>query len=153
MRLIIRLPVLFLAALGCGSAGPTENPACQASPASYHTYETAAELEGLLIGRWQRCIAPQVPGEDVGVEFTADGHWYPLTHAPDGAAIRRTGVDYGGQWKYIPSGSTNPISGQTAARAEFLIDEVTTSPPRFTDDPRQLRITFSPVLSIYLPLP
>ena len=50
----------------------------------------------VLVRRWKRCIAPQIPGEDIGVEFTAGGHYYPLTSGPDGSVVRRTGVDYEG---------------------------------------------------------
>jgi hypothetical protein len=34
----------------------------------------------------------------------------------------------------------------------MLLSSVLTDAPKFTNDPRQLRITFSPVLSRYLPL-
>ncbi len=131
---------------------PTADPNCSVSPASFQAYATEAELEPLLVRRWKRCIAPQIPGEDIGVEFTADGHYYPLTNGPDGSVVRRTGVDYEGTWKYFPVGSTDPFFGGTTTRAEMLLSGVLTDAPQFTNDPRQLRITFSPVLSKYLPL-
>ena len=131
---------------------PTADPNCGVSPASYQAYFTEADLEPLLVRRWKRCIAPQIAGEDIGVEFTADGHYYPLTSSPDGSVVRRTGVDYEGTWKYFPVGSTDPFFGGTTTRAEMLLSGVLTDAPKFTNDPRQLRITFSPVLSRYLPL-
>src|SRR4051794_40476867 len=63
-----------------GGAPPIEEAvpaACTQSPAAYETYSTAEELNALLVGRWRRCIAPQIAGEDVGVEFTEDGKVYP----------------------------------------------------------------------------
>jgi hypothetical protein len=131
---------------------PSADPSCSVSPGSYQDYATEADLEGLLVRRWKRCVAPQIPGEDVGVEFTADGHYYPLTTSPDGSVVRRTGVDYEGTWQYFPVGSTDPFFGETTTRAEMLLGSVLTDAPKFTNDPRQLRITFSPVLSRYLPL-
>ncbi len=131
---------------------PTADPNCSVSPASYQAYTTEADLESLLVRRWKRCIAPQLMGEDVGVEFTADGHYYPLTNGPGGSVVRRTGVDYEGTWKYFPVGSTDPFFGGTTTRAEMLLGAVLTDAPTFTNDPRQLRILFSPVLSKYLPL-
>jgi hypothetical protein len=131
---------------------PTADPSCGVSPASYQAYATEADLETLLVRRWKRCIAPQFPGEDVGVEFTADGHYYPLTNGPDGSVVRRTGVDYEGTWTYIPVGATDPFFGNTTTRAEMLLGGVLTDAPKFTNDPRQLRIMFSPVPGKYLPL-
>jgi hypothetical protein len=131
---------------------PAADPNCSLSPASYQDYVTEADLEALLVRRWKRCVAPQIAGEDIGVEFTADGHYYPLTSSPDGSVVRRTGVDYEGTWQYFPVGSTDPFFGGTTTRAEMLLSGVLTDAPKFTNDPRQLRITFSPVLSRYLPL-
>src|SRR5882724_10291265 len=48
---------------------PTTAPDCQTSPLSYQAYTTETELDALLVGRWRRCKAPQIAGEDVGVEF------------------------------------------------------------------------------------
>jgi hypothetical protein len=135
---------------GAGSAAGGENRDCDVSPPSFVQYQSEEELQRLLVGRWQRCVAPQVAGEDVGVEFTADHRWYPLTRV-DGAVVRRTGVDYGGEWRYLPPGEPNLISHQPDPRGQFVITAIT-DPPRFTDNPRQLRVTFSPVLSIYIPL-
>jgi hypothetical protein len=131
---------------------PTNHVDCQASPASYADYSTPAGLSELLIGRWRRCIAPQVKGEDVGVEFAGDGRWYALTWDDSHRVVRRSGIDYGGTWSYGPPGSTAPHFNTPFEAGYFSIGEVITSPPRFTNDPRQLRITFSPVLGIYLPM-
>jgi hypothetical protein len=49
-------------------------------------------------------------------------------------------------------GATDPFFGGTTTRAEMLLGGVLTDAPKFTNDPRQLRITFSPVLGKYLPL-
>jgi hypothetical protein len=159
--------LLALALLGCGentglsplpgeegslgSTGMTADHDCNVSPASFVAYETEQELQALLVGRWMRCKAPQVKGEDIGVEFTPDHRWYPLTRDGGGAIVRRTGVDYGGEWKYLPPGERNLISGQPDSRGQFVITAIT-DPPQFTDNPRQLRVLFSPVQSIYVPL-
>jgi hypothetical protein len=157
-------PALFaLALVGCGeipgggdplpggiSSDGTAQHDCDVSPASFVSYESEGELQALLVGRWQRCKAPQVKGEDVGVEFTADHRWYPLTRR-DGVIVRQTGVDYGGEWKYLPPGEKSIISGAPDPRGQFVLTAIT-DPPQFTSDPRQLRVLFSPVLSVYVPL-
>ena len=147
------------AASGASSGGasnrwsdPTSDPDCSVSPASLQTYSTLQELDQLLVGQWRRCIAPQIPGEDIGVEFTADGKYYPLTSNEAQEVVRRTGVDYEGTWEYTPAGAEDPISHQPATRALIQLSGVTTDAPQFTNDPRQLRIFFSPVPGKYLPL-
>lgn len=126
--------------------------ACSANPAAYETYSTADELEALLVGQWRRCLAPQISGEDVGVEFTEDGKIYPLTTDDTLQVVRRTGVDYEKTWVYIPPGEEDPISHQPSTRGIIKLDEVYTDAPKFTLDPRQMRILFSPALSRYIPL-
>ncbi|HEX5098834.1 MAG TPA: hypothetical protein VFV94_05010, partial [Polyangiaceae bacterium] len=114
--------------------------ACSTFPAHYAAYTNPDELRALLVGRWQRCSAPQLPGEDVGVEFT-DDHYYPLTRDESGRVIRLAGVANEYQWNYVP------VEG-----GYFILDSVQTSLPKITDEPRQLRVLFSPVPSRYVPL-
>jgi len=114
--------------------------ACSTSPARNAAYANPDELRALLVGRWQRCSAPQVPGEEVGVEFT-DDHYYPLVRDESGEVIRLPGVDYEYAWNYVPT-----------ERGYFIVDSVQTSPPQITEEPRQLRVLFSPVPSKYIPL-
>jgi hypothetical protein len=131
---------------------PTTADDCKASPLSYQTYSNEAELDTLLVGRWRRCKAPQIAGEDVGVEFTADGNFYALTFNAAHEVVRQVGIDYGGQWTYLPVGTVTPISPKPITRAEFLLQGGYTDAPQFTNGPRQMRILFSPVLGIYVPL-
>jgi hypothetical protein len=166
-------PHVSLGELGNGGAGPTDSmsgagtgndplavswtdpttaPDCQTSPLSDHAYTTESELDALLVGRWRRCKAAQIAGEDVGVEFTADGNFYALTFNAAHEVVRQVGIDYGGQWTYLPVGTVTPISHSGITSPQLILQGVYTDPPRFTDDPRQMRILFSPVLSVYVPL-
>jgi YD repeat-containing protein len=86
------------------------------------------------------------------VEFTPDGRYHALTRDAAGNVIRRVGIDYGGTWEYFPPGSRHPISGLPSAEGYLVLDQVITNPPTFTNDPRQMRILFSPVPSRYIPL-
>ncbi len=131
---------------------PTAAPGCAGSPASLVTYSTADELNAMLIGQWRRCLAPQIPGEDVGVEFADDGNYYPLTFDSTHHVVRRTGIDYAGSWVYYPPGSVTPLDTAPSEQAIMELSGVFTSPPQFTVDPQQMRITFSPFLSKYVPL-
>jgi hypothetical protein len=142
---------------GSGGGGATGSPqndlsTCQADPARAVTYTTLEQLDTLLVRRWQRCLAPQLDGEDVGVEFTADGHYYPLTRDAANAVVRLDGVRHTGTWAYYPAGSVSPISHQPSATAWIELTGVGTSPPSFTEEPVQMGILFSPVPSRYIPL-
>lgn len=114
--------------------------ACSTFPTHYASYTSPDELRALLVGRWQRCSDPQLPGEDVGVEFT-DDHYYPLTRDEAGKVVRLAGVEHEYQWNYVP------VEG-----GYFIVDSVQTSLPKITDEPRQLRVLLSPVPSKYVPL-
>jgi hypothetical protein len=123
------------------------------------SYSTTAQLDALLLGKWRRCVDPQFPGEDVGVEFTADGNYYPLTFDAAHHVVRRLGVDYQGTWAYYPPGSVDALGQEAGADGSFAFGSalypdqaVTTSPPLFLSDPQQMRVTYSPVLSKYVPL-
>jgi len=111
---------------------PEVRQACNSSPASTVAYETGDELEAMLVRRWRRCGSVQARGEDVGVEFSADGAWYALTRDRVGNVVRRQGIDYGGRWAYFPIGSAHPSSSIRSDRAFLELDSVITDPPTFT---------------------
>jgi hypothetical protein len=137
---------------GSGGGGGNDPALCSVPPASAVPYETLEELKTLLVRRWQRCLAPQLEGEDVGVEFTADGHYYPLTHDVGGNVVRREGPWYERTWAYYPAGAIHPISHQPSPHAWMDLNGVITDPPSFTEGPFQMGILFSPVPSRYIPL-
>jgi hypothetical protein len=131
---------------------PTAAADCKVSPLSEVTYSTSAELDALLIGPWRRCSSPQAHGEEVGVEFAVDGRYYALAENACHQVVRKVGIDYGGTWAYFPPGSSDPVSPEPSPTGFMKIDGIGTNPPTITNDPRQLRILFSPVLSTYVPL-
>lgn len=135
-----------------GTSAFAPSPDCAASPPAYVDYSTPAELEGLLVRRWRRCIEPQIAGEELGIEFTSDGRIFPLYTDAEGNVERRTGVDYELAWAYSPPGSADPVSGQPSKTGTMVLGGVYTNPPWFTDDPVQLRILLTPVLARYTPL-
>jgi hypothetical protein len=142
--------------VGCGGeadeGGDVVPAGCTESPMSIVPYATAQELESLLVRCWQRCGDPQIAGEEVGVEFTADGRYYALARDRGGEVTRVPGIDYGGTWSYGPPGSVEPGLNLVSEDGYLLLDAMITSPPIITDDPRQLRILFTPVLGKYVPL-
>jgi hypothetical protein len=149
MSRVVSVAVCLFAAGCLSSGGGIDRPECQAAPQTSVSYATQAQLAELLVGRWQRCASPQAPGEEVGVEFVAEGWWYPLIRQ-GGSVVRGSGS--GGPWQYLPPGEINVISGQPDPHGQFVLDGVYTDPPRFTDAPRQMHVFFTPVPSFYVPL-
>lgn len=135
-----------------GTSAFVPSPECAASPPAYVEYSTQAELEALLVRRWRRCIEPQIPGEELGIEFTSDGRIFPLYTDTEGNVQRRTGVDYEWPWSYLPPGSELPFTSTPTTTGTIVLNGTYTSAPQFTDDPVQLRITLTPVLARYTPL-
>jgi hypothetical protein len=138
---------------GGGGSGSQNDPAlCARAPARTIEYTTLDQLDTLLVRRWQRCLAPQLEGEDVGVEFTADGHYYPLARDAAGGVVRLMDTVHTGSWTFYPVGAPDPISHAPATMASIELNQVFTNAPGFTEDPFQMNILFSPVPSRYIPL-
>jgi len=117
---------------GAGGGGQNDPALCAQAPARNVEYATLEQLDALLVRRWQRCLVPQLEGEDVGVEFTADGHYYPLARDAAGGVVRLMDVRHTGTWTFYPVGSTDPISHQPATMPSLQLGGVYTSPPTFT---------------------
>lgn len=128
---------------------------CQASPEVVLGAHSEADIQSHLVGRWVRCLDARFPGEDIGVEFTADHHWYSLTLDPEGKVIRVPGIDYRGRWKYYPIGAATPLDDNSPFE-EFGFQtgayegETLTNPPVFFEHPNQMRVTYSPWESRYV---
>jgi hypothetical protein len=137
---------------GSGGAGGSAEDACRATPARSVGYVTHEEFDTLLIRRWQRCLAPQLAGEDVGVEFTADGHYYPLARDIAGTVVRLDDEAHTGRWTFYAVGEMDPFFHQPTTMPEILLTGVLTTAPSFTEGPMQMGILFSPVPSRYVPL-
>jgi|GEM_PF-2472632 len=135
-----------------GGGGYTVPADCSASPESDEAYSSLEELGALLIGQWRRCQEARIPGEDIGVEFTADGKIYPLTTDDSQEVVRRTGVAYEKTWAYTAPDGEDPISHRPSRDGFMVLDGVITSAPGFTVNPRQMRILLTPAYSKYVPL-
>ena len=63
------------------------------------TLTSVDQVRSLLVGTWIRCSGGPFPGalvDDVGIEVTADGHFYRVHELPDGSLARATGADQEG---------------------------------------------------------
>lgn len=109
-------------------------------------YESQAELERWLIGRWRSCVPNDIPGygfedEEAGVEFASDGRWYALSETAGG--IARNGTS--GTWRFEPP----DLFLLGGARIQ---DDILTNAPWITESPRSAVIGIDPRFPRYIPL-
>jgi len=128
----------------CSDPGPdggtdANPPACIADGDSTVPYETDAQFDALVVGRWIRCAGePQAEGEEVGVEFTADHFFYPLRHGANGAIerVEGDGSDGGQPWVL----GTN-YDGPTVV---FSGGSFTISAPHFYSGGQKMVLVYAP---------
>jgi hypothetical protein len=90
------------AASRVGDEPPSESVPC-AEPSEPVVRATVAEAEARLVGTWIRCgDAPSLlacqEGDDIGMEFTADGRFFRIYEGADGALFRPAGLVQEGIW-------------------------------------------------------
>jgi hypothetical protein len=97
-----------------------------------------AEFGAFLEGKWQPCSRHPVgggfPGEEAGVEFTADGSWHALSWV-DGVTERNGSS---GTWSVTDD--------------DFMIDSLSTGTPRLSLKPKGVEIGVDPFSPKYVPL-
>ena len=104
------------AGVGSGGAGGGTVPGCDALPASalcslnptgQVAVQSMSDLVAAMVGTWLLCGHESVfavNGGDVGLEITADNHWYKLFAAQGAATIRGAGFDEEGTWTAVDMG-------------------------------------------------
>ena len=105
---------------------------------------TEQAVTSRLVRRWMLCDAKSWFGttDDVGVEFTADGHWYKLVCDASGTPVRSSGVDDSGPWQIYDTSVTilgydpNPfqLNAVTATSGTYM------TRAGFSDDPVAVRL-------------
>src|SRR5262249_10913704 len=129
------------AAGGTGGAGGPTLPACGAPPASAPcspkpkgevARPSISRPFAALVGRWLLCGHPSVFGStgDVGLEITADNHWYKLFPAQGGATIRGAGVGEEGTWFAVDMGDHFQVGFNLFGGGDINPNPVFASTPR-----------------------
>jgi hypothetical protein len=113
---------------------------CAQLPTDPVPANSLTDLLALMPGRWILCgyeSAWAVDGGDVGVEITADHHWYLLFEAQGGGTVRGTASNEGGTWSALENDAgaavqvnfdnagggtviTSPVFSSTAPRTMHL---------------------------------
>lgn len=77
------------------------------------------DLLPAMVGRWLLCGHESVfavDGGDIGLEITADQHWYKLFTAQGAATIRGAGFDEEGTWTALDLGDHLQVNFSCARR-------------------------------------
>jgi hypothetical protein len=127
---------------GSGAAGPV----CEALPASSQcapnptgavVVASRDDLVTAMVGRWLLCgheSAFAVDGGDVGIEITADGHWYKLFTAQGGTTIRGAGFDEEGTW------TEEDLTDHFQVNFDIFGSGTVITAPVFASTPRAMRL-------------
>lgn len=116
-------------------AAPPQTGTCSDPEGPPHPFETAAEVNAMLPGRWQHCDGPvlRLNSDAPGIEFTADGVYYQL--AGD-ALTRETGFAGQGTWTATQTYGDNVEFDMTMDPGYHDFGSVA-----FEDSPRRFAIT------------
>jgi hypothetical protein len=131
----------------------------QPESAPIDSFASGDELRKLLAGQWLSCNPTwweQARGikNQVGIEFTSDGHWFALLRNASGAIVRGKGFDYEGTIQLIDMSSMN---GPGRYQVNIKINGGGTFPvhPVFSGSPRKMRMNSSSAAgpATYVPMP
>jgi hypothetical protein len=118
-------------------ATPPASALCAQNPTGPVVMSTIADVVTAMTGRWLLCgneSAFAVDGGDIGLEITADNHWYKLYAAEGAATVRGAGFDEEGTWEAIDLGDHIQVNF-----AIFGSGTVITAPV-FASTPRAMRL-------------
>ncbi len=114
-------------------------PACEQTPTGQVVTQTVDAFRAAISHRWLQCGSQSVFGRNsgqVGLEITADGHWYNLYPSDGGGLVRSAGVGAEGTWMELlfPQSSDDPQPFQlnlyVPGEGEVITHPVLASTPR-----------------------
>jgi hypothetical protein len=92
-----------------------------------------SDVLAAMTGRWLLCGDESVfaaDGGDVGLEISADNHWYKLFPAQGGATIRGAGFDEEGTWTSLDLGDHFQVNFEIFGSGTVITAPVFASTPR-----------------------
>jgi len=112
---------------------PPQSSLCSQNPAGSVAVGSVADLLATMPGRWLLCGSESVfavNGGDVGLEITADNHWYKLFAAEGGATVRGAGFDEEGTWTAFDEGDHIQVNFDIFGSGTVITAPVFASAPR-----------------------
>jgi hypothetical protein len=80
----------------------SQNPVGQVATPNLDAFRAAISQRWVLCGKMSIF---RTDGRDIGLEITADGHWYRLFLGPGGSTVRGAGLDEEGSWDTVTVGN------------------------------------------------
>ena len=137
---------------GSSGAGGTDCPAytspaiCSQNPTGQVATPSVDAFRAAISQRWLLCGTTSIfkrDGRDIGLEITADGHWYRLFLGPGGSTVRGAGFDEEGAWDTIMVGTdTQPYQLNFTIFGSGMIY----TRPALAETPRAMRLNNNGVL-------
>jgi len=124
-------------------ATPPASALCSQNPTGAVAMNTISDLVAAMTGRWLLCGHESVfamDGGDVGLEITADNHWYKLFAAEGAATVRGAGFDEEGTWTAIDLGDHIQMNFEIFGSGTIF------TAPVFASTPRAMRLNNNGVL-------
>ncbi len=106
---------------------------CSQNPTGSVALQSMSDLVTAMTGRWILCGQESVfavGGGDIGLEITADNHWYKLFPAEGAAAIRGAGWDEEGTWTALDLGDHFQVNFNISGSGTVITAPVFASTPR-----------------------
>ena len=106
---------------------------CSQNPTGSVAVQSMSDLVTAMTGRWILCGQESVfavGGGDIGLEITADNHWYKLFPAEGAAAIRGAGWDEEGTWTALDLGNHFQVNFNISGSGTVITAPVFASTPR-----------------------
>jgi hypothetical protein len=122
---------------GSTCAAPPMSSLCSPAPAGLVGAGSMSDLLATLPGRWLLCGHESVfgvDGGDVGLEITADNHWYKLFAAQGAATVRGAGSGEEGTWDALDLGDHIQVD------FDILGSGGIATAPLFASTPRAMRL-------------
>lgn len=126
------MPDAFAADAG-PSCGRPASALCAQNPTGAVALTSMSDLLADMTGRWLLCGNESVfatDGGDVGLEITADNHWYKLFPAQGAATIRGAGFDEEGTWTALDLGDHFQVNFEIFGSGTVITAPVFASTPR-----------------------
>jgi len=115
------------------SCGRPASALCSQNPTGPIALNSMSDVLDAMTGRWLLCGDESVfaaGGGDVGLEITADNHWYKLFPAQGAATIRGAGFDEEGTWTSLDLGDHFQVNFDIFGSGTVITAPVFASTPR-----------------------
>lgn len=118
-------------------SAPPASALCSQNPTGSIAVNSISDLLAALTGRWLLCGNESVfavDGGDIGLDITADNHWYKLFAAEGAGTIRGAGANEEGTWTALDLGDHFQVNFDISGSGTVI------TAPEFASTPRAMHL-------------